>query len=185
VLGGVVAASDPTLRLLHWNAHGIQVRTLAVRRLALLLALVLACAAAGRAAEPAPSGEPEAGETEGQGPSVDALVARAQLCAVKQDWTQAEQVYHDALDKDPERADAWRGLGYVLRKQGNTAEARAAYEKALELAPADGETLLGLGETYVASGRTADAKPLLEKLREIDKRAAATLDWIIRTGKAR
>jgi cytochrome c-type biogenesis protein CcmH/NrfG len=73
----------------------------------------------------------------------------------------------------------------VLRKQGNTAVALKAYEKAYELAPADGETLLGLGETYVASGRTADAKPLLEKLRAVDKRAAATLEWIIKTGKPR
>jgi Flp pilus assembly protein TadD len=104
---------------------------------------------------------------------------------VKQDWSQAERVYREALDKDPERAEAWRGLGYVLRKQGQTAEARAAYEKASELTPADGETLLGLGETYVASGRTADAKPLLERLRALDKRAAATLDWIIKTGKPR
>ena len=156
-----------------------------MRRLVVLLVLVLACGVAVHAAEPAPPGEPEAGETEAQGPSVDTLVARAQLCAVKQDWSQAEDVYHDALDKDPERADAWRGLGYVLRKQGKTADARAAYQKALELAPADGETLLGLGETYVATGRTADAKPLLEKLRDVDKRAAATLEWIIKTGKPR
>lgn len=156
-----------------------------MRRLVVLFVLVLACAVTGHAAEPAPGGEPEAGEAETQGPSVDSLVTRAQLFAVKQDWTQAEEIYHDALDKDPERADAWRGLGYVLRKQGKTAEARAAYEKALELAPADAETLLGLGETYVASGRTADAKPLLERLRAVDKRAAATLDWIIKSGKPR
>ena len=156
-----------------------------MRRLVLSFVLALACALAVHAAEPAPSGEPEAGETEAPGPSVDTLVARAQLCAVKQDWTQAEEVYHDALDKDPERADAWRGLGYVLHKQGKTADALKAYEKAHELAPADGETLLGLGETYVATGRTADAKPLLEKLRAVDKRAAATLEWIIKTGKPR
>jgi len=152
-----------------------------VRRIALLLALALCTA--GHAAEPPSRAEPGAAEAEG--PSVDSLVARAQLCAMKQDWTQAEDVYHEALDKDPERADAWRGLGYVLRKEDRTAEARAAYEKAFELAPADAETLLGLGETYVASGRSADAKPLLEKLRALDKRAAATLEWIIKTGKAR
>jgi len=152
-----------------------------VRRIALLL--ILALCAASRAAEPPSHAEPEAAESEG--PSVDMLVTRAQLCAVKQDWSQAESVYREALDKDPERADAWRGLGYVLRKQGQTADARAAYEKALELAPADGETLLGLGETYVAAGRTADAKPLLKKLREVDKRAAATLEWIIKSGKPR
>jgi Flp pilus assembly protein TadD len=142
----------------------------------------------GVAAEPAvpPAAEaPDAATAEPEGPSIDALVARAQLCATKQDWTQAEEVFRAALDKDPERADAWRGLGYVLRKQGHADDARAAYEKALELPPVDPETLLGLGETYVAVGRTADANALLERLRTVDKRNAATLDWVIRTGKAR
>ena len=85
-----------------------------------LLLLILALGAAGRAAEPPSRAEPEAAEPEG--PTVDTLVARAQLCAVKQDWSQAEAVYHDALDKDRDRADAWRGLGYVLRKQDKIAE---------------------------------------------------------------
>jgi Flp pilus assembly protein TadD len=152
-----------------------------VRRIVLLL--VLSLCVASRAAEPPSRAEPEAAEPEG--PSVGALVARAQLCAVKQDWAQAEEVYQQALDKDPERADAWRGLGYVLRKRGQTVDARAAYERALELAPTDGETMLGLGETYVAGGRTADARRLLDRLRQIDKRAAATLDWVIKTGKPR
>lgn len=139
----------------------------------------------GMAAEPATGGAPDAATAEPEGPSTDVLVARAQLSAVKQDWTQAEEVFREALDKDGERADAWRGLGYVLRKQGHGDDARAAYEKALELAPADPETLLGLGETYVAIGRVPDAKALLERLRAVDKRNAATLDWIIRTGKPR
>jgi Flp pilus assembly protein TadD len=147
--------------------------------------LILVLSTPGPAAEPAARPEPDAAAAEPEGPSVDALVARAQLLAVKQDWTQAEEVFRAALDKDPERADAWRGLGYLLRKQGHGSDARTAYEKALELAPADPETLLGLGETYVSVGRTPDAKRLLERLRAVDKRHAATLDYVIRTGKAR
>jgi Flp pilus assembly protein TadD len=141
------------------------------------------CAPA-RAAGPAPHPD-TAARSEAAGPSVDVLVARAQLYAVKQDWTQAAEVFHEALDKDPERADAWRGLGYVLRKQGHGSEARSAYEKALELAPADPETLLGLGETYVSVGRKDDAKMLLQRLRDVDKRNAATLERVIETGKPR
>jgi Flp pilus assembly protein TadD len=143
--------------------------------------------ALGRALAAEPSAPPAAGApaADGEGPSLDALVARAHLGAVKQDWTHAEALFREALDKDADRADAWRGLGYVLRKQGHAEDARAAYEKALELAPADSETLLGLGETYVALGRASDATALLERLRTVDKRNAATLDWIIRTGKPR
>ena len=139
--------------------------------------------AAPPAAETPPTAEAPAPDSEG--PSADALIGRAQLGAVKQDWAHAEELFRDALDKDSDRADAWRGLGYVLRKQGHAEDARAAYEKALELSPADSETLLGLGETYVALGRRADATALLERLRAVDKRNAATLDWIIRTGKPR
>jgi Flp pilus assembly protein TadD len=154
-----------------------------VRRAVVLSILVLSTP--GLAAEPVPHPESEAAATEPAGPTAEMLVARAQLLAVKQDWPQAEEVFRAALDKDPERADAWRGLGYVLRKQGHGSDARSAYEKALELAPADPETLLGLGETYVSVGRTPDAKPLLERLRAVDKRHAATLDYVIKTGKAR
>jgi Flp pilus assembly protein TadD len=137
------------------------------------------------AAEPAPQPSAAATAVESDGPSIDTLVARAQLLASKQDWTQAEEVFRTVLDRDPERAAAWRGLGYVLRKQGHDAVARAAYEKALALAPADPDTLLGLGETYVAVDRTPDAKLLLERLRPLDRRHAATLDYVIRTGKPR
>jgi cytochrome c-type biogenesis protein CcmH/NrfG len=116
---------------------------------------------------------------------VDQLVARAHLLSVKQDWTQAEEVFRTALEQNPERADAWRGLGYVLRKQGHGSDARVAYEKALALAPTDPDTLLGLGETYVAVDRTPDAKLLLERLRAVDRRHAATLDHIIKSGTPR
>ena len=148
-----------------------------------LLACMLCTSA--RAADPEPPHPDTAAPAYAAGPSVDVLVARAQLAAVKQDWAQAAEVFREALDKDPERADAWRGLGYVLRKQGHGSEARTAYEKALGLAPTDPETLLGLGETYVSVGRKDDAKMLLERLRAVDKRNAATLDWVIRTGKPR
>ena len=159
-----------------------------VRRWSMLV--ILCTIGRGLAAEPAPAPTAEAPAVEppaadAEGPSIDVLVARAQLSAVKQDWTHAEAGFREVLDRDPERADAWRGLGYVLRKQGHAEDARSAYEKALELAPADPEALLGLGETYVALGRTSDAKALLERLRAVDKRNAATLDWIIRTGKPR
>jgi Flp pilus assembly protein TadD len=154
-----------------------------VRRAVVFSLLLLSTPAL--AAEPAAHSEPEAAVTEPQGPALDTLVAHAQLFAVKQNWTQAEELFRAALDKDPERADAWRGLGYVLRKEGHGSDARTAYEKALELAPADPETLLGLGETYVSVGRMPDAKRLLERLRAVDKRHAATLDYVIKTGKAR
>jgi len=136
------------------------------------------------AAEPAtPPSPPAAGAAEApsDGLSPDVLVARAQLLATKQDWPQAEQGYRDAIERHAERADAWRGLGYVLRKQGRPPEALDAYEKATTLAPEDYDAWLGLGETYVALGRVADAEKVLERLRERDRRNAATLHHVITT----
>lgn len=151
---------------------------------ALLVAVTIASAAI--AAEPATAPAPDApapgtAEAPDEGLSPDVLVARAQLSALKQDWAQAEQGYRDALERDAERADAWRGLGYVLRKENRPREALAAYEKATGLAPEDYDAWLGLGETYVALGRTADAEKVLERLREHDRRNAATLHHVITT----
>jgi tetratricopeptide (TPR) repeat protein len=142
------------------------------------------------AAEPAASPPPSppaagAAEAPSDGLSPDVLVARAQLLATKQDWMQAEQAYRDALERDAERADAWRGLGYVLRKQNRPSEAVKAYEKAVALTPEDTDAVLGLGETYVVLGRVPDAEKLLEQLRERDRRNAATLHHVITTGKPR
>lgn len=175
------AGSGPLTDRAWWRVAAIRVTVGGVRGAAFLVLVLVARALA---ANPGGGVEPGAA-TETEGPSVDSLVTRANLAAVKQDWTQADAVYREALERDPLRADAWRGLGYVLRKEGHGSDARAAYEKALELAPTDAETLLGLGETYVSVGRTPDAALLLDRLRAVDRRHAATLDWVIRTGKAR
>jgi beta-barrel assembly-enhancing protease len=43
--------------------------------------------------------------------------------------------YRRAVEIDPATADAWRGLGLVLQRQGKRGEARAAFARYLELAP--------------------------------------------------
>jgi tetratricopeptide (TPR) repeat protein len=144
--------------------------------------IAAAVVAAEPAAAPAPE-TPAAGATEGPSDSLspEVLVARAQLSALKQDWVQAERGYRDALERDAGRADAWRGFGYVLRKQNRPSEALDAYQKATALAPEDYDAWLGLGETYVALGRVSDAEKVLERLKEHDRRHAATLHHVITT----
>jgi Flp pilus assembly protein TadD len=159
--------------------------------MAWLMVVVVALLASARCApgaEPPASvapAPPSAPSTRADDPPVDVLAARGQLLSVKQDWPQAEEVFRAALDKDAERGDVWRGLGYVLRKQGRTSDALQAYERATSLAPNDPDALLGLGECYVALGRKEDAAALVERLRDLDKRHAATLHHVIEAGKPR
>jgi len=50
-------------------------------------------------------------------------------------FDEAEWAYRRALRKDPETAEAWRGLGYLYEKDGQPAEAARAYRTYLEARP--------------------------------------------------
>jgi len=114
-----------------------------------------------------------------------ALVAKADARAVKQDWDGAEAHYREALAAAPPTAAAWYGLGHVLGMQHRFADARSAFEEALHLEPAHARALERLGEVHVALGRPGEAKAVLERLRPLDASQAATLAHVIATGHGR
>lgn len=60
-------------------------------------------------------------------------VARRDATAGSDDAAAAS--YRRALELDPSAADAWRGLGLVLQRKGDAAEAKSAFTRYLELAP--------------------------------------------------
>lgn len=75
------------------------------------------------------------------------------------DVTRAEPVLVEVVSREPERGQAWKGLGYVQLEQGRLSEARASLETATRLLPddADAQLLLGnvlyqLGEAEAALG---------------------------------
>jgi tetratricopeptide (TPR) repeat protein len=63
-------------------------------------------------------------------------------------WNAALQVYRDELARNPNNADAWRGIGRILRWQGHLDESRQAYEKAAALEPDNANAALGITSTY-------------------------------------
>lgn len=63
----------------------------------------------------------------------DEKLAQAEAALLSQDWSEANESFHEAIMLDPERADAWIGRGLTLTHLGETGEARLHYEEALSL----------------------------------------------------
>ncbi|RXZ38692.1 tetratricopeptide repeat protein [Oxalobacteraceae bacterium CAVE-383] len=63
-------------------------------------------------------------------------------------WNAALQIYRDELARNENNADAWRGMGRILRWQGHLEESRQAYEKAAALEPDNSNAALGIASTY-------------------------------------
>lgn len=74
----------------------------------------------------------------GDEPTADLLYARAELYRGRghpRDLVNAAQFYREALDLDPERAEAWRGMGLALLRGGEFAQGSDALRTYLEMAP--------------------------------------------------
>lgn len=63
-------------------------------------------------------------------------------------WDAALQTYRDELARNEKNADAWRGIGRILRWKGHLEESRQAYEKAAALEPDNSNAALGIADTY-------------------------------------
>jgi tetratricopeptide (TPR) repeat protein len=73
------------------------------------------------------------------------------------DLDEAARLIHTALDQDPGNASTMDSWGWVLFKQGKTAEAEAALRKAAEMAPYSPEVHRHLGEALLKLDRLQDA----------------------------
>ncbi|MBR0551377.1 tetratricopeptide repeat protein [Stakelama marina] len=63
-------------------------------------------------------------------------------------WDAAIAEYRAAIAENPDNAEAWRGLGRVLRWKGRLAESRDAYRHAAAIAPDNPDAELGIALTY-------------------------------------
>ncbi len=75
--------------------------------------------------------------------ALDGLVHVAQLLHQGKDWDHAREVFGQACEIAPERADLWCQLAESCRAAGKTGNALEAYERALQLAPRDPWVLYG------------------------------------------
>lgn len=68
-------------------------------------------------------------------------------------YAQAAEAYRNAIEVDPEYADAYCNLGSVYFNQGRRAAARDCFARALEIEPGHVEANLNLGTVYEEEGR--------------------------------
>jgi tetratricopeptide (TPR) repeat protein len=77
-------------------------------------------------------------------------------------WDEALQVYRNELADHPDNAEAWLGIGRILRWQGHLEESREAYEKAAALAPQSTSAALGIADAYRLEHDYAQARASYE-----------------------
>ena len=65
--------------------------------------------------------------------------------------------FENAVNKNPNRAEAWIQVGYCKVKQGKNTEAIKAYQRAIRLRPNSVEAYNKLGDAYYYAGRFYDA----------------------------
>jgi predicted O-linked N-acetylglucosamine transferase (SPINDLY family) len=86
------------------------------------------------------------------------LLAKARSALAQGDTGQAEAAWRQALDADPDEAEALFHLGNLERERGQHDLAVGHYRRALLRAPGHAGLLNNLGLTYEAQGRSAEAE---------------------------
>src|SRR5687767_1992510 len=63
-------------------------------------------------------------------------------------FAEAEEALRRACAAQPNDAEAWQLLGYVLNQRSNTRDAIEAFERAVRLAPENADALYNLATAY-------------------------------------
>lgn len=72
-------------------------------------------------------------------------------------YDHAVSYFENAVNRNPNRVDAWIQVGYCKVKQGKNEEAIKAYQQALQLKPSSEDVLNKLGDAYYYAGRLPEA----------------------------
>ena len=89
---------------------------------------------------------------------VDPLLAQARSALAQGDTGQAEAAWRQALERDPDQAEALFHLGNLERERGHHELAVGHYRRALLRAPGHAGVLNNLGLAYEAQGQPAEAE---------------------------
>jgi tetratricopeptide (TPR) repeat protein len=79
------------------------------------------------------------------------------------EFDQAEALYKEILETQPDIAEAYQNLGYLYEQKEDWAAAQSAYEKALELRPDSSEITTALALVYQQTGQSQKATDLMAR----------------------
>lgn len=91
------------------------------------------------------------------------------------DYPQAKESFQKAVDKDPNNAKAWLGLGGIYNSEKNHGEALKAIKKALSIDPTYVEAYYSLGFTYENLGDRESAEREYEHFRKLKAKLEALM----------
>ena len=101
-------------------------------------------------------------------PAATPEVLRGERLFVNGRVTEAQQVFEQAIEDDPEDARAWLDLGLVHEAKRDARAAEKAYRRATEIDPRFAEAFNNLGVLLRERGALADATPILERAVALD-----------------
>ena len=100
---------------------------------------------------------------------VSAIVKIANKDLASGRWVSAKRRADEALEKNPDSADAYTVLGAALWRAGDFVGSTKAYRTALEKDEGNFGAIIGLARNLQASGRNAEAAELQDRLLKDDK----------------
>ncbi len=111
----------------------------------------------------------------------NAYSALGLICKNQGKFSQAEDLFKNAIASNPKDFDAYIGLGYVYQKQGKFSKAEDAFKKAIEFNPRDSNAHSGLGYVYKYQRKLTQAEELFKKAIELNPKnynAYIELGWV-------
>ncbi len=90
------------------------------------------------------------------------------------DLKQAENLYRQALEREPGNPDAWHLLGMTLFSSSQFDAAIECLQEAITIVENHPDILANLGVVYRSAGRLCDARIVLEKAVQLNPQSAAT-----------
>ena len=119
---------------------------------------------------------PELVAKNGQKDSAEAVAASLYRSGLDSMWLGnydgALGYFENAVNKDPNRADAWIQVGFCKTKQGKTDDAIRAYQQALQLRPNSAEVYNKLGDAHFYAGRFSEAIESYKQAARLQPKAA-------------
>jgi tetratricopeptide (TPR) repeat protein len=101
-------------------------------------------------------------------PTSESLVGQGYVFENRGDWSEAQRMYEQAIEIDPNHAPACANMGNVFYRQRKYDEALTWYKKAIEIDPSFAPAYLNTGLVYYYQGKYDEALTWHKKAIEID-----------------